>query len=110
MSDCIFCQIAKKEIPSEFISDKDDFYVIKDISPSAPVHLLIIPKRHLESLSDISDQDDNLMGAMMREVKHLAEKFNINKSGYKVVINTGKDGGQEVPHLHIHLLGGKKLD
>lgn len=108
MDDCIFCKIIAKTVPAEFVAESDTFVVTTDIAPKAPTHLLIISKEHIQSLEDIEDRHQRLLGAMLSEVKVLAKKCGL-KHGYKVVINTGSDAGQTVQHLHIHLLGGAKL-
>lgn len=109
MSNCIFCKIVNGEIDSEILHESEQFIVIKDIEPKAPVHLLLIPKKHIESLNDVKESDITLLGEMHYEAKRLASEFNVAESGYKIVTNTGNDGGQVVPHLHMHLLGGEKL-
>lgn len=107
MSDCIFCKIASGEIPSGRIYEDDDVVAFKDINPQAPVHFLIIPKRHIESLAAARPEDDALLGKMLGLTRRLAlEQGCVN--GFRVIINTGRDGGQEVPHLHIHVLGGSR--
>lgn len=109
MTDCIFCQIIKGATPADKIYESDDFLVIKDIVPAAPVHLLIIPKRHIESLLQLQESDIELAGRMLQYTSAIADKYNLTDKGYKVVVNTGDDGGQIVPHLHYHFLGGKKI-
>ncbi len=108
MDGCIFCKIASKDIPSEHIYEMDDFFVIKDINPQAPVHLLIVSKEHIQSINETESRHRGMLGEMFLQAKALATKFGL-ENGYKLVINCGPDGGQVVPHLHIHVLGGKKL-
>ncbi|MBF0573958.1 MAG: histidine triad nucleotide-binding protein [Desulfamplus sp.] len=108
VNDCIFCKIAAREIPSNFLYEDDDFIVIKDINPHAPVHLLIIPKRHIRSINDLQEQDKELVGSMFIVAKKMAKEQGVNESGYKVGFNVEKGGGQEIFHLHLHLLGGWK--
>jgi histidine triad (HIT) family protein len=108
MADCIFCKIVRKEIPTELIHESEDFIVIKDINPQAPVHLLIISKEHIPSANELETRHQQLVGAMVLQAKELAILFGL-QAGYKLVINCGSDGGQVVPHLHIHMLGGQKL-
>lgn len=103
--DCIFCKIISKEIPANVILEDEDLIVFHDISPKAPVHVLILPKKHLSTLSDASATDINLLGKLVFAVKEIAIKFNISE-GYKVVINNGEKSGQVVFHLHLHVLGG----
>lgn len=105
MSDCIFCKIIDGNIPSEKVYEDDKIYVFKDIAPKAPVHLLMIPKLHIASLADIEDQHQELLGYMMRKVPEIAHEAGCEK-GFRTIINTGDEGGQEVYHIHIHILGG----
>ena len=109
MTDCIFCEIIKVATLTDKIYDGDNCLVIDDIDSVAPIHLLIIPKRHIESLLQLQESDIVLAGQMMKYTSTLADKYNLSDKGYKVVINTGEDGGQIVPHLHYHFLGGKKI-
>lgn len=104
MSDCLFCKIAKKEIPSSVVYEDEDMFCFKDINPAAPVHLLLIPHEHLDSLADAETKHQTLLGKMMLKVPEIA-KANGLTNGFKTQINTGKGGGQEVFHLHIHILG-----
>jgi histidine triad (HIT) family protein len=106
---CIFCQIVSKEIPAVIIFEDEEIVAFKDIHPAAPVHLLIIPKKHLSSLAQSTVEDQELLGKLLGRVKILAEEQGIAQTGYKVVINTGKNGGQLVEHLHLHLLGGREV-
>lgn len=107
---CIFCSIAAKDTPAEFVYQDDQVVAIKDANPQAPVHILVIPREHsLESLNDISKLDLSLMGHALYTAAKIANQMDIAESGYRVVINTGDAAGQSVPHLHIHLLGGRNL-
>jgi len=108
MQDCLFCKIEKGEIPADIVYQDDDMVVFKDIAPKAKVHLLVIPRKHIDGLNDLQDEDQALIGKMMLQLKALAAQQDLS-SGFRTIINTGKDGGQEVFHLHIHLLGGQKL-
>ena len=103
---CLFCKIIKKEIPSEIILEDDNFIAFHDINPKAPVHILAIPKVHVDSFSDVSS---NTMAGMTTFIQNIAKEMNIEKSGYRVITNIGDNGGQEVKHLHFHILGGAKL-
>ena len=105
MSDCIFCKIAAGDIPSSKIYEDDDVIAFKDIHPQAPVHFLIVPKKHIVSLAETQPADEPLLGKMLGLVRKLAKEQGCD-NGFRVIINTGRDGGQEVPHLHIHVLGG----
>jgi histidine triad (HIT) family protein len=109
MSDCIFCKIINKELPSEVVFEDDQVLAIKDINPLAPVHLLLITKKHIVSLDEVSPADEGLMGHMLTIAQKLAREFGIAESGYRVVTNIGEEGGQVVKHLHFHVLGGKNL-
>lgn len=104
---CIFCRIARGEIPAQMVVNNNDVAAFRDLNPQAPVHVLIIPKRHVASLDDANDSD--LLGRMITLAAAIARQEGIAKSGYRTVINTGKDGGQSVDHLHIHLLGGRAM-
>ena len=104
---CLFCRIARGEIPAKMIVNNKEIAAFRDISPQAPTHILIIPKKHIASLDDANDA--NLLGQMMAMAAALARQEGIAKTGYRTVINTGKDGGQSVDHLHIHLLGGRQM-
>lgn len=104
MSDCIFCKIIERQIPSQIVYEDDDCLAFKDIRPSAPVHLLLIPKKHIESLLDLSSDDEALMGRIMLNIPKIARENGLG-NGFKTQINTGKAGGQEVFHLHIHIMG-----
>ena len=108
MSDCIFCKIANKEINSEFVYEDDEIIAFKDVNPQAPIHILVIPKKHIKSIIDLTDEDEMLVGKMYTAVRKIAKKLNIEESGFRLIVNCGKDAGQEVPHLHFHILAGKK--
>ncbi len=105
---CVFCEIINKEIPAEIVSEDDEIIVFKDIKPSAPVHLLIVPKKHISSMNEISDEDKGLIGNLFLTARKMAEETGVKDSGYKLIINTGRGGGQVIDHLHIHLHGGWK--
>ena len=117
MDDCIFCKIVKKELPSTLVFENERIMVFKDIHPAAPVHLLIIPKKHIPTLSHCSDEDAPLLGEMMALIPRLAREHGMEvtgtetgttQGGFRVVVNTGPDGKQDVYHLHIHLMGGPR--
>jgi len=107
--DCIFCKIAAGEIPSDFVHKDDEILAFRDIQPLAPTHILIIPKKHIASLVDLDDSDLPLTARMVKVANDLARKEGIAEKGYRLVINTGKDGTQIVQHLHLHLIGGRQL-
>lgn len=104
MSDCIFCKIVEKEIPAAVVYEDDEMLCFKDIRPAAPVHLLLIPKVHFDSLAHATPEHEALLGKMMLKVPEIARSAGLS-NGFKTQINTGKGGGQEVFHLHIHILG-----
>lgn len=109
MIDDIFCKIINKELGAEVVMEEEDWLAIKDIRPQAPVHLLIMPKKHVvESLDEIKPEHEKLLGMLVLAVTKVAKAVGL-KDGYRVIINNGKNGGQLVPHLHLHLLGGKVL-
>lgn len=107
--DCLFCKIAEREIPSEIVYEDDRVVAFKDIAPQAPVHLLIIPRRHIATLAEIRAEDAELVGHMHVVASRLAEEHGVAESGYRAVINCREDGQQSVFHLHLHLLGGRKM-
>jgi histidine triad (HIT) family protein len=107
---CIFCSIAAKDSPAEFVYEDDQVVAIKDLNPQAPVHVLLIPREHdLESLNDASKLDVQLLGHLLYTAAKVANQMEIAESGYRVVINTGDGAGQSVGHLHLHILGGRTL-
>jgi histidine triad (HIT) family protein len=106
--DCVFCRIVAGEIPADIVFQDGKLLAFRDIKPQAPTHILIIPKAHIPSLNDINDKHRALMGRIILLAKNLAEKEGICK-GYRLSVSTGADGGQLVPHIHFHLLGGRKL-
>lgn len=107
--DCIFCKIIDGEIPTQKVFENENILVIRDINPVAPVHDLILPKKHIVSLNEVKEEDKGLLGEILLTAKTVAEKESISESGYRLIANTGKNGGQLVPHLHFHLIGGKNL-
>jgi histidine triad (HIT) family protein len=109
MDDCIFCNIIAKQIPSEIMYEDDRVIVIKDIFPKAPVHLLVLSREHIPSITDLEARHEALLGHMILVAKDTAAKQGIAENGYKLIFNVGKHGGQVVHHIHLHLLGGKQL-
>ena len=109
MENCIFCKIINGEIPSDKVYEDDEILAFKDINPAAPIHILVIPKKHIKSLLDIEESDYVLIGKIQKVINIIAKQLNIEEEGYRVIVNCGKDGGQEVGHLHFHLLAGKQL-
>ena len=108
MSDCLFCKILAGEIPADKIYEDDKMLVFKDINPKADVHLLVIPRVHISSLNEVTDEHDDVMAHMLKQLPKLAKEQGL-KNGFRTIINTGKGGGQIVFHLHMHLLGGRSL-
>ena len=109
MKDCIFCKIISGEVPCNKMYEDDMVLSFKDISPGAPCHFLIIPKKHIDSLNDISQEDSKVIAHIFIVAKKLAAQNNIDKSGYRIVSNCGADAGQSVKHVHFHVLGGRNL-
>lgn len=107
--ECVFCKIVKGEIPAEIVFEDEDILAFKDIHPVAPIHIVVIPKKHIESVNDLKEGDIDLAGKMILTAKKMAKDFDISEKGYKLLIRTGECGGQEVPHIHLHLIGGAKL-
>jgi histidine triad (HIT) family protein len=104
--DCIFCKIINGEVPTEFVHQDDNLVVFKDINPLAPVHLLVVPKRHIRSINDVTGEDREILAELIMTARDMAERFSVNKSGYRIFFNVEKGGGQVVFHLHMHLIGG----
>ena len=109
MSDCLFCKIAAGEIPSAKVYEDEEILAFRDIAPKAPVHILLIPKKHLASLAEAGPDVSAVLGKMQRLARQLAEKEGVAESGFRVLTNSGPNSGQEVAHLHYHLLGGEPL-
>ena len=107
--DCIFCKIINKEIPVDFVYEDDELVAFKDIHPIAPVHILIIPKEHIPTIDDLEKKHQSLIGSMVFVAKNLARDFNTAEDGYKLLFRVKKHGGQEVDHVHLHLIGGAPL-
>ena len=104
--ECTFCQIVRGEKPADIVFQNESVVVFKDIKPHAPVHLLIVPRKHIRSLNDLSDQDKTLLSEMVWAARKMAEEQHISNSGYRIVFNVERGGGQVIFHLHMHLLGG----
>lgn len=109
MDACLFCKIAGKELPSEIVYEDEKFLSFKDIHPAAPVHLLIIPKKHIPSVDHLELYDKELIGDLFLIASNIAKSQGIARTGYRLTFNVGADAGQTINHLHLHLLGGKKL-
>ena len=109
MTDCLFCKIVNKEIPAEIIYEDNQFVAFKDIEPKAPVHLLVVPKKHILSVNHLTPEDNTLVGELFLVAQKMARTEKVAETGYRLIFNIGKDAGQTVDHLHLHLLGGEKL-
>ncbi len=107
--DCIFCRIIRGELSTEFVYQDDRVVAFRDIAPKAPVHILIVPRRHIPSLAHVTSDDEGVLGHMMVVARQVAEQEGVLESGFRTIINTGPDGGQEIYHIHMHLLGGRPL-
>jgi len=107
--ECIFCKIASGVIPADLVYSDDDFVAFRDISPQAPIHDVVIPRKHIPSVNDLTEPDQALAGKMLLIARKVAEKEGIAISGYRLSINCGPDGTQVVPHIHLHVLGGRLL-
>ena len=108
MSDCLFCRIVAGKVPSDRVYEDSQVVVFRDIYPKAPVHLLVVPRVHFASLNELTPEHDSLMAHMLRLLPQLARQQGLD-TGFRTIINTGPGGGQEIPHLHIHILGGGRL-
>jgi len=106
--DCLFCKISSGETDTEFLFENDNLVVFRDINPHAPVHLLIVPKRHIRSVNDLVDTDDQILAELIMVAKDMAAKEGVAEAGYKLLYNVEKGGGQVIFHLHLHLMGGRK--
>jgi histidine triad (HIT) family protein len=109
MNDCIFCRIVRREIPADVVHEDDEILAFKDIHPQAPIHLLVIPKKHIARVFDVGPEDMSLIGEMHRIIQGLARRFSLQHDGFRLVVNNGPFAGQAVDHLHYHVLGGRKL-
>jgi histidine triad (HIT) family protein len=109
MTDCLFCRIVAREIPGQIVFEDDSLLVFKDINPQAPLHVLIVPKKHIATLNDLAPDDDALVGSMLRRAAALAGEHGYGERGYRTVFNCNREAGQTVFHIHLHLLGGRAL-
>ncbi len=107
--DCLFCRIIRKEIPAKILFENERVLAFEDIRPKAPVHVLVIPKDHFASLNDAPDGAEALLGEILLRAREIARERGIGESGYRIVLNTARDAGQEVFHIHFHILGGRRL-
>ncbi len=106
---CVFCEIVAKRIPARLAYEDDTHLAFHDINPQAPVHLLVIPKRHVENLLELQPGDDGLMGSLVRLGRDLAKELGLGERGFRLVMNAGEDAGYSVYHIHLHLIGGRRL-
>lgn len=107
--DCLFCSIAEKKIPSTIVYEDKDFLAFNDIKPQAPVHVLVIPKKHITNIDEVQEEDREFLSGLYFVIQKIAKEQDIVENGYRVVTNVGEDGGQTVEHLHFHILGGRSL-
>ena len=108
-NDCLFCKIVEKKIPADIVYESEDVIAFKDIEPKAPIHCLIIPKKHISTINDIDGSNSNIIGLMYEAAAQLARTLNVEKDGYRVVMNCNSNGGQTVYHIHLHFLAGRQL-
>ena len=109
MENCIFCKIIKKEIPASIVYEDNEIIAFRDVNPVAPVHILVIPKKHIESVIELKEEDELLIGKIYTVINKIVKQEQIDQKGFRAIVNCGEDGGQEVKHLHYHILGGKKF-
>ena len=107
--DCIFCKIAAKQIKSSIVYEGENILAFDDVNPKAPVHVLVIPKKHIAKIQDICDADKTIMGEIAAAIPKIAKLKSIDEDGYRTIINNGKNAGQDVFHLHVHIMGGRKF-
>ena len=109
MTDCLFCKIARREIPATLVYEDERVAAFQDLNPQAPTHILVIPKRHIATLNDLSTEDDQLVGELVRRAGAIAAERGLSAGGYRTVFNTNRDAGQTVFHIHLQLLGGRAM-
>jgi len=109
MEECIFCKVVKKEIPAKIVYEDDNLLALDDIAPKAPVHVLIVPKIHIATIKELKPENKNLIGEIFLIASKIAAQKGISESGYRILVNKGKDAGQTIDHLHFHVLGGHTL-
>ena len=109
MDDCIFCKIVNKEIPAKTVYEDELIFAFDDINPQAPVHVLLIPKKHYASLNDVPEDENDILSLILVKARHVAQLKGIRDTGYRIVLNTARDSGQEVFHIHFHVLGGRHM-
>jgi len=109
MADCLFCKIVRREVPGKIVFEDEQLLAFEDLNPQAPTHVLVIPKRHIESLNVLEASDDGIVGEIVRRAAAIAKDRGISAGGYRTVFNTNRDAGQTVFHIHLHLLGGRSM-
>jgi histidine triad (HIT) family protein len=109
MDDCLFCRIVAGAVPAQVVYSDDDLLAFRDIQPQAPVHVLVVPRKHIATFGDLTDEDEGLVGRMARAAARIADDEGVGESGYRCVVNAGPDANQSVPHLHLHVLGGRPM-
>ena len=109
MSDCLFCRIIAREIPASIVYEDDRVIAFNDITPQAPTHVLVVPKRHIQSLNELQQDDDEIVGELIRRAAAIAKEREVSAGGFRTVFYTNRDGGQTVFHIHVHLLGGRRM-
>lgn len=109
MTDCVFCRIAEGDVDAERVAEGSEWIAFRDLDPRAPTHVLVIPRRHVRSLEELTSESRALAGTLLLACREVAEREGVSESGYRVVTNTNADGGQSVPHLHFHVLGGRAM-
>ncbi len=109
MEDCLFCKMIKGEVPCNKVYEDEEILAFYDINPAAPIHILVIPKKHISSLAHLEKEDEAIVGKIYGVINQIAEENGFKQNGYRVIVNCGKNGGQEIMHLHFHILAGKEL-
>lgn len=109
MDDCIFCKIINRDIPSNIVYEDENILAFKDINPQMPIHILVIPKKHIKSIIDLKTEDETLVGKIFTAINSIAKDIGIDKTGFRVISNCGENAGQTVKHLHFHILAGEKM-
>lgn len=109
MGDCIFCKIIKGEIPTTKVYEDEEILAFNDINPAAPIHILVIPKKHIDCIANLNKEDEALIGRIYGVINKIAEEKGFKEQGFRVIVNSGENGGQEIMHLHFHILAGRKL-
>jgi histidine triad (HIT) family protein len=109
MDECIFCEIIEREAPATILYEDEDTVAFSDIEPQAPVHILVTPRKHIRTVADLTDDDERIVGRMVLVASQLAKKYDICQHGFRLVFNCNRDAGQDIYHIHLHLLGGRRM-